>query len=93
MNSSVENKFCAAADESNRLVVFVGGFDPRGARYYHQLMRSESEKQSCLSEKIVYKVGKRNKISEAKGMGGAHSQWPIESSSPLKKSSSDFIFF
>ena len=93
MNSSIENKFSATADELNRLVVFIGGFDPRGARYYHQLMRSESEKQHGFLEKIFYKVGKRNKISETEGMAGRHSQWLIESSSSLKKSSSDFIFF
>lgn len=93
MNSNIEKNFCATTDKLNRLVVFVGGFDPRGARYYHQLMRSESEKQHGLLEGMVYKVGKRNKNPEAKGIGDPHSQWLIESSSPLKKSSSDFIFF
>ncbi|MEG0938540.1 hypothetical protein [Comamonas sp.] len=93
MNSSIENNFFATEDELNRLVVFIGGFDPRGARYYHQLMRSESDKQSGFLEKIFYKVGKRNKIAKTEGMGGGHSQWIIESSSSLKKSSSDFIFF
>lgn len=92
MNSSIDNKFFATTDELNRLVVFIGGFDPRGARYYHQLMRSESEKQHGFLGGIFYKVGKRNKISETEGMGW-HSQWLIESSSPLKNSSSDFIFF
>lgn len=30
--------------EVERLVIFMGGFDPRGARHYHQLMRTESRK-------------------------------------------------
>lgn len=41
-----------------RLVMFVGGFDPRGARHYHQLFRDECKRQAALSRHVV-EVGTR----------------------------------
>lgn len=44
-----------------RLVVFIGGFDPRGARHYYQLMRTESQKQAKVAGKTGYVVGSRSR--------------------------------
>lgn len=38
---------------SRRLVVFLGGFDPRGARHYHRLFREECTRQAALSGHAV----------------------------------------
>jgi hypothetical protein len=45
-----------------RRVHYIGGFDPRGARYYHRLYREEAPKQSRLNGSIL-EVGERRKIS------------------------------
>ena len=36
--------------EAERLVIFYGGFDPRGARHYHQLMQQEAAKQTKVAD-------------------------------------------
>lgn len=73
----LDPKLCAQAPQkSNRLVVFVGGFDPRGARHYHQLMRREAAKQSEVS-KASYQVGPRSRWEPAEAAGMAHSVWSV----------------
>lgn len=46
-----------------RIVLYLSGFDPRGARYYHQLYRREAEKQAAVSGFRI-NVGKRERIDE-----------------------------
>lgn len=46
-----------------RLVLYLSGFDPRGIRHYHQLYRSEAEKQSAVSGYRI-DVGKRSRKSD-----------------------------
>lgn len=62
-----------------RLVLFVGGFDPRGARHYHQLMRREAAKQSKVAG-VHYKVGPRGAwLGEGNASTGTsrHSVWSV----------------
>lgn len=43
-----------------RRVLFVSGFDPRGARHYHELWRGEAPKAAASASKpVVYTVGPR----------------------------------
>ncbi|MBW0145806.1 hypothetical protein [Sphingomicrobium clamense] len=46
-----------------RLVVYLSGFDPRGARHYHQLYRREAEKQAAVTGQQT-DVGARERIGE-----------------------------
>jgi len=46
----------------SRRVYYIGGFDPRGASYYHRLYREESAKQSQLNGSRI-EVGPRRKVS------------------------------
>ena len=53
-----------------RRVFYLSGFDPRGARHYHQLYASEAQKQSALNGG-AFSVGPRSKTT-------AHfSSWPV----------------
>lgn len=56
-----------------RLVLFVGGFDPRGARHYHQLFKQECRKQSAVSG-VAYDVGPRQRTADG------HSRWTVQAS-------------
>ncbi len=44
---------------ATRTVYYLSGFDPRGASFYHRLIREQSRKSAALSG-INYLVGKRN---------------------------------
>ncbi len=56
---------------SKRAVCYFCGFDPRGARFYHAMYRSEGKKQLDLTDNTI-KVSKRTKKSD-------HiNQWKIE---------------
>lgn len=83
----------AEAAARARLAIFVGGFDPRGARHYHQLMRSEAQKQAVVSGKRQYVVGNREKWSSCEGEKSAHSVWSIEQQDAAGNESTDFLFF
>lgn len=48
-----------------RLVVFVGGFDPRGARHYHQLFKQECGKQSAVTGH-QRSVGARERVADGR---------------------------
>ncbi|WP_415797125.1 hypothetical protein [Comamonas aquatilis] len=71
-----------------RLVVFVGGFDPRGGRYYHRLCAQQAKLQAQVDQ-AVYSVGelKALQVSEE---GKAHSVWSLGGSSP---SACEYVFF
>lgn len=66
----------ASKQNASRLVAFVGGFDPRGARYYHQLMRREAYKQSKVAQ-TDYEVGARSHWLYGKEFGLNHSTWSV----------------
>lgn len=74
-----------------RLVVFVGGFDPRGARHYHQLMRKEAAKQSEVAG-VRYQVGPRERWRQTQGDSASHAVWTVSAAEPTA-SSSDYVFF
>ncbi|MES2941540.1 MAG: hypothetical protein V4772_01580 [Pseudomonadota bacterium] len=50
-------------EPTRRRVYYISGFDPRGARFYHQLYRSEAAKQEAING-YRYEVGKRQKTGE-----------------------------
>jgi len=81
--------------DGERLVIFMGGFDPRGARHYHQLMRAESQKQPAVSGDGKYEIGSREKWSEGDGAPGKslHSRWRVAQADPDGTASADFVFF
>ncbi|MBV8248087.1 MAG: hypothetical protein JO200_06510 [Comamonas sp.] len=76
-----------------RLVIFVGGFDPRGARHYHQLMRAESQKQAMVCDDRKYVVGKRVTWNSLEAEKSIHSLWNIRQEGLADDSSTDFLFF
>lgn len=63
-------------EDAQRLVVFLGGFDPRGARHYHQLMRTEAAQQSQVSG-AAYTVGPRSRWHVSESAGLPHSRWTV----------------
>lgn len=73
---------------ARRLVVFVGGFDPRGARHYHQLMRREALKQSQVTN-IDYQVGPRSRWEPGVVADLDHSVWAV---SAANVKASDYLF-
>lgn len=79
------------AASSKRLVLFVGGFDPRGARHYHHLMRSEAAKQSHVAG-VKYEVGPRTPwpvhVSGKNAEVLKHSVWTVSA----KGCASDYVF-
>lgn len=73
---STVNNQSNSAQQAKRLVVFAGGFDPRGARHYHQLMRREASKQSAIAS-TQYQVGRRGQWSAGAAAGLSHSTWTV----------------
>jgi hypothetical protein len=63
-------------EDVQRLVVFLGGFDPRGARHYHQLMRAEAAHQSQVSG-AAYMVGPRSRWHVSEPAGLPHAMWTV----------------
>lgn len=82
------NMAAAKPPVSRRLVVFVGGFDPRGARHYHQLMRREAAKQSLVAD-ASYEVGSRSRWTPGIAAGLQHSTWTISAD---HGADSDYLF-
>ncbi|WP_120967625.1 hypothetical protein [Comamonas sp. lk] len=72
----------------SRLVVFVGGFDPRGGRYYHRLCAQQARLQAQVDQ-AEYAVGELRalQLDEA---GKAHSVWTLAGSSA---DASEYVFF
>lgn len=73
---------------ASRLVAFVGGFDPRGARHYHQLMCREAFKQAKVTQ-TVYEVGGRSPWVYGKEAGLNHSTWEV---SAANGQACDYVF-
>lgn len=84
---------CASAPDHARLVIFVGGFDPRGARHYHQMMRSESQKQAAVSDKGEYVIGNRDKWPSGREEKPIHSLWSIRQQDAGENTATEFLFF
>lgn len=74
--------------KNDRLILFVGGYDPRGARHYHQMMQRESLKQGEVSQES-YKVGSRHRWGPGLKEGLLHSQWTVSND---RGKSSDYVF-
>ena len=53
-----------------RQVFYIHGFDPRGARHYHQLYRTQAAQQAKANSLII-KVGSRQRHSKH------HQQWSL----------------
>lgn len=73
---------------SSRLVIFVGGFDPRGSRHYHRMMRKESSKQAQVSQHN-YTVSSRSRWKAGAQVDLNHSSWVI---SAENERASDYVF-
>lgn len=56
-----------------RAICYVSGFDPRGARHYHQLYRNESAKQAELTGCKI-DIGKRSKLSDYTSLWQVHAE-------------------
>ncbi|MEK0446258.1 MAG: hypothetical protein RLZZ399_1579, partial [Verrucomicrobiota bacterium] len=57
-----------------RRVHYISGFDPRGARYYGELYRTEAQKQSRLNQASV-QVAKRHKRSSSVSAWEVRADW------------------
>lgn len=92
-NISVESS--KKTGEGERLVIFMGGFDPRGARHYHQLMRTEAQKQPVASADRQYAIGGREKWNAAEHgqEKSLHSRWKVSQTDSGNTASADFVFF
>lgn len=56
---------------AKRLVLFLGGFDPRGGRHYYSQFKDESGKMAQIS-------GARIDVSPRKRLGSRITQWTVE---------------
>lgn len=74
-----------------RLVVFVGGFDPRGARYYHQMCVRQAALQGAVDERH-YAVSARQALDIASPDGGSHRHacWQV---SDTQAATCEYLFF
>lgn len=78
-----------AVAERPRLVVFVGGFDPRGARHYYRLFAEHAALQGRLDE-CAYDVGPRRPLVTGTGQGAhRHAHWAYRS----EQGGGDYVFF
>lgn len=98
MTSSEKNISVESSEKTGdceRLVIFMGGFDPRGARHYHQLMRAESQKQPSVAEGGKYAIGSREKWNEGEAAQGKslHSRWKVSQADSGNSACADFVFF
>lgn len=73
--------------QPKRLVLFVGGFDPRGARHYHQMMCLEAAKQAQVTG-ASYHIGRRTRWPSTTEEG-QHAGWEISS---LEGGACDYVF-
>lgn len=61
-----------------RTVLFVGGFDPRGARHYHRLMREQANLQAQVTGS-AYHTGPRTRWQAGAEAGLPHTAWTLSS--------------
>ena len=68
-----------------RIVFYFSGFDPRGARHYYQLYRTEAEKQARLAGYDI-EIGKRERIDD-------HLlRWPVAWQDGETRVETDYVF-
>lgn len=68
-----------------RVVLYLSGFDPRGARYYYRLFREEAAKQGAVSGYPI-EVGPRGRL-------GAHvSRWTLRSEQEGVATETEYLF-
>ncbi len=68
-----------------RLVLYLSGFDPRGVRYYHQLYRTEAERQMAVAGNGMA-VGKRHRI------GDHLIRWDVQWSDGETETETEYLF-
>jgi hypothetical protein len=77
------------APTTPRLVVFVGGFDPRGARPYYRLFAEQASLQGKVDGRD-YVVGPRQPLGVGTAQGAhRHAQWTMRS----EEGGGDYVFF
>jgi hypothetical protein len=74
-----------AAPIRRRLVYYLSGFDPRGVRFYHQLFRSEAQRQAALH-------GGELRVSRRSADGAHASCWTISSSHDSGTTETRYVF-
>ena len=76
---------------AKRLVVFVGGFDPRSAGYYHRLCAGQAALQGQVDGR-KYEVSRRSilNIQGDAGVSHLHAQWTVQDANA---GSSRYVFF
>ena len=75
---------------AERLVLFIGGFDPRGARHYHQLMQQQATVQGRVAG-VNYTVGSRGRWKLGQAAGLKHSKWRVGRHE--EGAGTDYVFF
>lgn len=74
---------------AEHMAVFVGGFDPRGAKHYQQLMRQQAQQQREVDGRI-YHVGARAAWQSLGAERVRHSQWTVQ---PAQGRATDYVFY
>lgn len=74
-----------AAAPARRRVYYLSGFDPRGPRFYHQLLRDQARLQSA-TDGAVYEVGPRH------GQDPLCSTWQVTAQDSQGRVDTDFVF-
>lgn len=78
-----------AVANRHRLVVFVGGFDPRGARHYHRLFSQHAALQGEV-DGCSYAVGPREALDVGRGPGAhRHARWAFDG----PQGGGEYLFF
>jgi len=73
-DSPVDEHTATQPPIKTRRVYYIGGFDPRGASYYHRLYREEAEKQSRHNESRI-EVGSRRRVSPLQHAWNIDAKW------------------
>lgn len=78
-----------AGGNMGRLVVFVGGFDPRGARHYHRLFSENAARQGEV-DGCTYSAGPREALDVGQGAGAhRHARWAFHG----PQGGGEYVFF
>ncbi|MEI7776932.1 MAG: hypothetical protein WCK17_19410, partial [Verrucomicrobiota bacterium] len=70
---------------SKRRVHYIGGFDPRGIRFYHQLYAREAAKQT-IHNRLHFEVGSRSRLNHYFG------SWSVKGTSSQGVVNTDYHF-
>ncbi|MGI9217720.1 MAG: hypothetical protein ACR2JA_12085 [Hydrogenophaga sp.] len=75
----------ASSRVQRRCVLYVSGFDPRGASHYHALYRDESARQTVVNG-LAVEVGPRRRDADG------NPQWPLVAQDGDQAVSTDYVF-